>query len=141
MIFKPYECDFGVTDIETGQNYEFEHVVSFAVEDPETTNLVRGSNAGNRTGIVFKEGIRDPKTVTVTIMGMDANIYSVLKGLYDNNKRVDCYCVNRMDGSGKFAKNAVLSQEPRQLSVDDSAESMNVALIFRSFDVTENHKS
>ena len=139
MIFKPYECDFGVTV--NGQNYDFPHVVSFAVEDPETTNLVRGSNAGNKSGLVFKEGIKDPKTVTATIIGMDATIYGVLKGAYDAQTRVDCYCVNRVDGSSKIAKNAVLSQEPKQLNVDDSAESMNVALAFKSFDVSETHKS
>jgi hypothetical protein len=141
MIFKPYECDFGITDTTTGQNYEFDHVVSFNTEDPETTNLVRGSNAGNKTGLIFKEGIKDPKTITVTIIGMSADIFSVLKTIYDNQTRVDCYCINRTDGSGKIGKNAVLSQEPKQLTVDDSAESMNVVLAFKSFDVSEVHKN
>lgn len=137
MIFKPYECDFGITI--NSQNYDFPHVVSLTIEDPETTNLVRGVNAGNKTGLVFMEGMKDPKTVTTTIMGMDAAIFQVLQDAYVNKTRVDCYCVNRIDGSSKIAKNAVLAQEPKQLSVDDSAESMNVALIFKSFDVSEKH--
>lgn len=139
MIFKPYECDFGITV--NDQNYDFDHIVSFAAEDPERTKLIRGSNAGNKTGLIYKEGIKDAKTVTVTIIGMTAAIFGVLKAAYDAQTRVDCYCVNRNDGSSKIAKNAVLSQEPKQLSVDDSADSMNVALVFESFDVSETHKS
>lgn len=139
MQFKPYECDFGVTV--NGQNYDFEHVASFNTEDPEKTRLVRGGNAGNKIGLVFKEGIKDPKIVTVTIMGMSKTIHDLLKDAYDNHARLDCYCVSRVDGSSKIAKNAVLSQEPKQLQVDDAAESMNVALVFESFDVSEVHKS
>lgn len=139
MIFKPYECDFGITL--NGQNYDFDHIVSFNTEDPERTKLVRGTNAGNKMGLVYKEGIKDAKTVTVTIIGMTADIYGLLKTAYDNKTRLDCYCVNRTDGSSKIAKNAVLSQEPRQLQLDDSADSMNVALVFESFDVSEVHKS
>jgi hypothetical protein len=139
MIFKPYECDFGVTI--GGQNYDFDHIVSFNTEDPERTKLVRGSNAGNKTGLIYKEGIKDAKTVTVTIIGMSSDIYGLLKTAYDEKTRMDCYCVNRSDGSSKIAKNAVLSIEPKQLTVDDSADSMNVALAFESFDVSETHKS
>ncbi len=139
MIFKAYECDFGITV--NGQNYDFDHIVSFTTEDPERTKIVRGTNAGNKLGLVYKEGIKDPKTVTVTIIGMDASIYGVLKAAYDAQTRMDCYCINRNDGSSKNAKNAVLSQEPKQLNVDDTAESMNVALVFESFDVSETHKS
>lgn len=139
MIFKPYECDFGVTI--NGQNYDFDHIVSFNIEDPERTKLIRGTNAGNKSGLVYKEGIKEPKTITVTIIGMSADIYNLLKGAYDDKTRLDCYCVNRADGSNKIAKNAVLSQEPRQLNLDDSPESMNVALVFETFDVSENHKS
>src|SRR3954471_12739610 len=133
MIFKPYECDFGITI--NGQNYDFDHIVSFGTEDPERTKLIRGSNAGNKIGLVYKEGIKDAKVVTVTIIGMTSAIYTLLKTAYDNQTRMDCYCVVRADGSSKIAKNAVLSIEPKQLNVDDSAESMNVALAFESFDV------
>jgi hypothetical protein len=139
MIFKPYECDFGITV--NGQNYDFDHIVSFNTEDPERTKLIRGSNAGNKTGLVYKEGIKDAKVVTVTIIGMTSAIFTLLKTAYDNQTRMDCYCVNRADGSSKIAKNSVLSIEPKQLNVDDSAESMNVALAFESFDVSETHKS
>ena len=138
-IFKIYDCDFGVTL--NDQNYDFEHVQNLTIEDPERTRLVRGGNASNKLGLVYKEGIKDAKTITVTIIGISMDLYNRLKQAYTERARLDCYCVSRVDGSSKIAKNAVLSQEPKQLSVDDAAESMNIALVFESFDVSEVHKS
>lgn len=139
MIFKIYDCDFGVTL--DGVNYDFEHVQSLQIEDPERTRLVRGGNASNKLGLIYKEGIKDAKTTTVTLIGIPVAVYTVLKAAYVDKTRLDCYCVSRVDGSSKISKNAVLSQEPRQLSLDDSAESMNVTLVFESYDVSEVHKS
>lgn len=139
MIFKMYDCDFGIKY--NGVNYDFEHVQDLQIEDPENTRLVRGANAGNKLGLVYKEGIKDPKRVTVTIMNMSAELKAVLDQAYDNKDRLDVYCINRLDGSSKIAKNAVLSQQPQQLTVDESPESMNVALAFESFDLSEVHKS
>lgn len=139
MIFKIYDCDFGITL--HGQNYDFDHVQGLQIEDPERTKLVRGGNASNKTGLVYKEGIKDAKTITVTIIGMPMALHALLKDAYAQRTRLDCYCISRVDGSSKIAKNAILSQEPEQLAVDDSAESMNTALVFESFDVSEVHKS
>lgn len=139
MIFKLYDCDFGVTL--DGVNYDFEHVENLQIEDPERTRLIRGGNAGNKTGLVYKEGIKEAKTITLTVIGMPAELHNLLKQAYADKKRVDCYAVSRVDGSSKIAKNAILSQEPKQLTLDDSAESMNTALVFESFDVSEVHKS
>jgi hypothetical protein len=137
--FKIYDCDFGVTI--NSVNYDFEHVQNLTIEDPERTRLIRGGNAGNKTGLVYKEGIKDAKSITVTLIGISMDMHSLLKTAYNDRARLDCYCVSRVDGSSKIAKNAVLSQEPKQLSVDESAESMNVALAFESFDISEVHKS
>ncbi len=138
-IFKIYDCDFGVTL--SGVNYDFEHVQNIQIEDPERTRLVRGGNASNKTGLVYKEGIKDAKTITLTVIGMPMELHNLLKAAYSDKTRRDCYVVSRVDGSSKIGKNAILSQEPKQLSVDDSAESMNTALVFESFDISEVHKS
>lgn len=138
-IFKMYECDFGVTI--DGVNYDFTHVENLEIEDPERTRIMRGSNAGNKLGLTYKEGLKEPKTVTLTVIGMSLEIFNLLKTAHANQTRMDCYCVSRVDGSNKIAKNAVLSQAPKQLSLDDSPESMNTALIFESFDIDEVHKS
>lgn len=137
--FKIYNCDIGFTY--NGVNYDLTHVDSFVIEDPERTRLIRGANAGNKTGLHYKEGIKEAKTITITILEMTAEIYGLLKSAFDNKDRLDFYCVDRTDGSSKIAKNAVLSQEPKQLSLDESPESMNVALVAESFDVSEVHKS
>jgi len=137
--FKLYECDFGVTI--RGTNYDFTHVDSLQIEDNEKTRLVRGGNASNKTGLVFKEGMKDAKVVTVTVLGMDVAIYNLLRECYNTKERVEAYCVSRVDGSNKIAKDAVLSQLPQQLTVDETAESMNVALMFESYNIDEVHKS
>lgn len=139
MIFKLYDCDFGVTL--NGVNYDFEQVDGLQIEDPERTRLTRGANAGNKVGLVYKEGVKEPKTITLTVIGMPLELHNLLKEAYSKKTRLDCYCVSRVDGSSKIAKNAILSQEPQQLSLDESAESLNTSLVFESFDVSEVHKS
>ncbi len=139
MIFKIYDADFGIKI--SGVNYEFEHVSELQIEDPEMTKLVRGANASNKTGLVYKEGIKEPKKWTVTIMNMSLELKGVLDAAYDAKDRLDVYCIMRSDGSSKMAKNAILSQQPQQLAVSDGVESMNVALIFESFDSSEVFKT
>lgn len=139
MIFKIYDCDFGIKY--NGVNYDFTHVDNLQIEDPENTKLVRGANAGNKVGIVYKEGIKEPKRISVNILDMSQELKTVLDQAYDNKDRLDVYCISRVDGSSKIAKNAVLCQQPQQLQVDQSAESLSVALTFESFDLTEVHKS
>lgn len=137
-VFKMYDCDFGVTL--NGVNYDFTHVEKLEIDDPETTKLIRGSNAGNKVGISYKEGLKEAKKITLTVIGMATAVHNLLKTAYAEGTRMDCYCISRADGSSKIAKNAVLSQAPKQLSMDDSPESLNTALIFESFDIDEVHK-
>lgn len=139
MIFKIYDCDFGIKL--NGVNYDFTHVQSLTIEDPENTKLVRGANAGNKVGLVYREGIKEPKKITVTIVGMSGDLKAVLDGAYENQSRLDVYAISRADGSSKMAKNAVLSLQPQQLTIDENADSLNVALAFESFDLSEVHKS
>jgi hypothetical protein len=139
MIFKIYDSDFGIKI--NGTTYDFDQVDDMTIDDPEMTRLVRGANGTNKEGLVYKEGIKEPKKVTVTILGMSSSLKSVLDGVFTDKTRVDVYCVSRSDGSSKIFKNAILSQQPQQLSVNDSPESMNIALAFESFDASEDHKS
>lgn len=139
MVFKPYQSTFGVK--RNGVSYEFPDVASMQIEDPETTKLTRGANGANKLGLVYKEGIRDPKVVTVTIMNMSPDLKAMLDAVYAGKERVDVFCIDNTDGSSKMGKNAILSQQPQQLTVDDSVDSMNVALRFETFDLGEVHKS
>lgn len=139
MIFKLYNCDVGMTI--DGVNYDFDHVNNVTIENPEKTRLTRGANAKNKLGLVYKEGLKEASTITTNVIGIGKDLHNVLKAAYAQKKRVDWYAIDRDDGSKKLAKNAVLSQEPQQLSLDDSAESMDTALVLESFDVSEDHKS
>lgn len=134
-----YNSDFGLKI--NGTDYQFEHVEGLQIEDPEQNKIIRGSNASNKVGLTYKEGIREPKRMTVTIIGMTPELKSVLDGIYDSQGRCEAYCIDRLDGSSKIARNSILAQRPQQLAIDDSAESMNVVLIFESFDLVEVHKS
>jgi hypothetical protein len=138
--FKMYNCDFGMKIGST--DYVFEHVNGFVIEDPEVTSLTRGANGSNKTGLVYKEGMKEAKTVTVTIMGMSEALQAVLAAAYKDKTRIEAvYSIDRTDGSSKMARNCVLSNQPQQLNLDDSPESMEVQLIFKSFDLSEVHKS
>lgn len=139
MIFKIYNCDFGIKV--NGVDYAFEHVQELQIEDPERNRVTRGANGTSKTGLSYRDGITDPKRWTIPIMNMSAELKAVLDDCYENETRVDCYCIDRKDGSSKMARNAVLSNRPQQLSLDQSAESMNVSLEFETFDSSEVHKS
>ena len=137
--FKMYNCDFVLRY--NGTTYEFDHVDSVSIEDPETTSLVRGPNQSNKVGLIFTEGTKDPKTVTMQLIGIDADISALLNGIFEDKARCEFSVIDRTDGSGKIAKEAVISQRPQQLSIDESPESMNVQVIFKTFDLKEAHKS
>lgn len=139
MIFKIYDCDIGIKY--NGVNYDFPEVDEVSIDDPEFNRLTRGANAGNKTGLVYKEGSKEPKTVTVPIMNMSTALKAVLDQAFTNRDRLDVYIVARSDGSSKIAKNAILCQQPQQLLVGESPESMAVSLIFQTFDSIEKHKS
>lgn len=138
-IFKLYECDIGIKV--DGVDYSFDHVAEVQIEDPERNRLTRGSNAKDRVGLAYKDGLKDPKRWTIPILSMSAALKNVFDSVYDKQTRIDVYCISRADGSSKWAKNAVLSNKPQQLTLDETAESMNVSLEFETFDSTEVHKS
>jgi len=139
MIFKIYDCDFGIKV--KGVSYDFEHVSSLQIEDPERNRITRGANARNKVGLAFKDGLKEPKRWTIPILNMSLELKAVLDDAYDNVTRVECYCIDRKDGSSKIAKSAVLSNKPQQLNIEDNAESLEVMLEFETFDSSENHKS
>lgn len=139
MIFKLYDCDLGIKL--NGTSYDFEHVSEVQVEDPERNTLTRGVNAKNKLGLIYKEGLSEPKRWTIPIMDMSAGLHNVLVGAFENQSRLEVYCISRTDGSSKMARNAILANMPQQLSLDETAESMSVSLEFVTFDSGENHKS
>lgn len=139
MIFKIYNSDFGMKI--NGTNYDFTDVAELTIEDNEKNRLTRGSNGANKTGLAYKEGVKDPKKWTIPILNMSAALKGVLDDAFDNQTRVDVYCIDRGDGSKKMAKQAVLCNRAQQLKLDDSPDAMQVSLEFETFDSSESHNS
>lgn len=139
MIFKIYNCDFGIKI--NGVNYDFTDVAELSIEDNEKNRLVRGSNGANKTGLAYREGVKDPKRWTLPILNMSADLKGVLDQSFVDQTRMEVYCIDRTDGSSKIAKQAILCNRPQQLSLNDTPESMNVSLEFETFDSSEVHKS
>ncbi len=139
MIFKIYNCDFGIK-VE-GVGYDFPHVNEITIEDPERNRLTRGANAKNKIGLTYKDGLKEPKRWTVPFLDMSVELKAVLDDCYNSQTRVEVYCIDRTDGSSKMAKNAVLSNKPQQLTINDTADSMAVSLEFETFDSSEVMKS
>lgn len=139
MVFKIYNCDFGIK--RNGQAYNFTDVAELQIEDNERNRLTRGANGQNKIGLVYRDGTKEPKRWTIPILNMTAELKAVLDTCYDSQERLEVFCIDRTDGSSKMAKNAILSNKPQQLTLDESAESMNVSLEFETFDSSENHKS
>lgn len=139
MIFKIYNSDFGVKV--NGQSYYFDHVDSLVIDDPESNKLTRGANASNKVGLAYKEGVKDPKKWTVKILGMTTEIKTLLDQCYVDQTRVDVFCIDRGDGSSKTGRDCVLSQQPQQLQIDETPESLATDLIFETFNPVEVFKS
>ena len=136
--FKIYNCDLGLKYNDT--NYAFDNVDSVTVEDPENTKIVRGANGSSKTGLVYTEGVKEPKRLTTTLIGVSTSMFNLLKTIYESKARIEVFCVDRLTGSSRIAKNAILSQLPRQMTIDETAESMNVDITVETFDLSENHK-
>ncbi len=138
-LFKLYNCDIGFTI--RGVNYGLDHVDSVTVDDPETNELVRGANASNKIGLTYKQGLKEAKTMTTSALAIPKALHDLLKDVFNTQERFDFYVISREDGSSKMARNAILASSPKQLTLDDSPESLQVSLIVKSYDVDENHKT
>ncbi len=138
MIFKIYNCDFGIKI--DGTNYSFTDVAELQIEDPEKNRLTRGSNGSNVEGIAYREGIKDPKKWTLPILNMSNDLKDVLDDCFANQTRLDVYAIDRASGSSKMARRAILCNRPQQLTLTDSPDSMHVSLEFETFDSSEVHK-
>lgn len=133
------DCDVGLTI--GGVEYNFTHVDSVTVDDPERKRLTRGANQGNKVGIQYTEGSKEAKTITTSVIDIPVALHTLLKDCYKKGTRMSFWAISRTDGSSKFAKNAILSQTPQQLALDETPESMNVSLILESFDVDDTYKA
>lgn len=129
-------CDFGSSY--NGTNYDFtKEVDSVVIEDPQMKKLTRGGSGKSKTGIAYSEGMKDARKVTITLVGLPASYLKLLKSLFESEERIDSYCVDRKTGITRSFNNSLISQEPKQLAIQEGAESLNILLILETFDIVE----
>lgn len=128
--FKLNQMDHSLTV--RGVEYDLPHVDSIVVEDPKQVMLTRGANGKNNVGVVFVEGVKDPYVITITTMDLPLTLFNLLLDVWKKEERID-YNGIAADGSTKNAKQAILSTKPQQLTLDNTAEAMNVVLVLRTF--------
>ncbi|MDR0676306.1 MAG: hypothetical protein LBF97_04630 [Elusimicrobiota bacterium] len=137
-FFAIYRCDFGFK--RNGVDYRFPYVDSDTVDDPQLTHIIRGANSSDDTGIVYSEGNTQPKTRTVILKAIPISVFNMLVEIFRNKERIDYYAIDRVDGSSRISKNAIIQREPRQLANGEDADNINVELIFESFVIEEKMK-
>lgn len=132
---KLYECQVGIEV--NGTNYNFDHIRSVTLENPERNNLMRGVNAPTSEGLAFKEGMMEPKTISVPVIEMAKEVFDLLRSCFDNQTRLTFFVVDKQ-GQSFYGKKCLLAQTPMQLTLDDSAESMDCTLEFVTFLIEQN---
>lgn len=137
-MFKLYDCDVGIKV--NGVSYNFPNVVEVQIEDPERKRITRGANATDKVGLSYADGLTDPKRATIPILGMTKELKAVFDDCFDGDVRVDLYMISRKNGAAKGLRNALMSNRPQQLVLDQTAESLQVSLEFESFDSFEDLK-
>ena len=137
--FNLYDCDVGL--VVAGTKYEFQNVAKVGFEDNERNRLTRGASATDENGLAYRDGIKDPKRILPDILEMSAELYAVFVSLFTGQTRFDFYVISRKDGSSKMGKNCILSNRPQQLNLDETADSLAVAIEIETFKIEEVHKS
>jgi hypothetical protein len=133
-----YDSVLTITIGETA--YEVPHYNSVEIESPERVRKVRGANAGDKIGITYKEGLTEATTITVTIVDCPAELHTALAQGFEDATPMKVECISESDSSQVVASDCVLSRAPHQLSIADGAESMNLELLFETFDVVTEYK-
>ena len=129
-------CDFYFS--RNGADYDVTAAVDSATfEDPERKHLTRGSSGQNKTGLIYTEAIKDPKTLTVAFIGISQEMAAMLADMYEQEERTDFKIIDRKTGQMRSFKEAIISQRPLQGTMSDGAEEQTVQVIFESYQVED----
>lgn len=137
MIFKITQCDFGFSY--GGVNYDFtKDVVSAVINDPRETSLTRGNTGTDTVGIEYDMNISQPIESTITLRDLTKTMRDLIVSIYDSKARISGYIIDRLTGDNRQIKNAIIAKTPRQETIGEGEESVQLTLILRSFDVKES---
>lgn len=137
-MFKLYECDVGIKA--EGITYQWKNISQVAFEDNERNRLTRGANATDEVGIAYKDGIKEAKRILPSILEMPSALHALFQRLFKDQVRFEFFCTSRKTGSSLFGKNCILSNRPMQLNLDETAESLEIAIEIETFKLDVNIK-
>lgn len=134
-MFQIWNCEGGISV--DGANYKFKDVDSVAYTYNLKKHLIRGANATNKKGIKSHEGGKTADRAEYTVVDCSKELYQLLLRLYDSEKRIDAYFVDRNTGEYIIFKDALICDKPRQTNISEDDTSHSFVLAVESFNVTE----
>nr|DAS78836.1 MAG TPA: hypothetical protein [Caudoviricetes sp.] len=132
-MLQQWKSDSGF--IYNGTTYYFDDIDSSVVSPQEAKHLTRGANSTNKVGLVYKEGSKTPWTITANVMNLSKEVMEILNKCYDEETRIDFFCVDSNTGENKMAYNSLVTKWVSQETISDGEDTYNVALALESFDV------
>jgi hypothetical protein len=132
------DCDVGFSI--NGTNYTFDHVDGVTIEDPRRSHLIRGVNSTSKRGLRYREGTASPYVVTVRLKSIGVSFEGLLRTQFDNDGRIDFWVIDRATGSNKKFQQACLQNAPKQLSITEGEDNLDIELVLESFDFTGDYK-
>lgn len=135
-IFQIERCDFGF--VYNGTKYIFDNVDSDTIENSLEHHLVRGKNSKSSLGLSYSQNNSQPYTRTLIVKGLSKDTYKVLEKLFDEEIHFDLFAVDRIDGSLRTSKDAILVRKPIQLNINDDTDSMNTEIVVEFFELIDD---
>jgi hypothetical protein len=130
-------CAFGMSINDV--NYEMP-IDDLDTDNPRQTKITRSENGTSDMGIIYEEGVKDPFVITAQINDVPNAVLDRMKQAQASKERVKFYLIDKVDGSSIIYSNSIIQSEPYQKSINNTAESANIELIFSTFKREEKRK-
>jgi hypothetical protein len=130
------KCDFifGYNGVDYNLTAETD---AWSIEDPQAKHLTRGSSTTNKRGIIITEGTKDPRVITITLIAPAAEYLKMFKEIYNDEERVDFSIIDRVNGSKRTLKEAIIQKEPMQATMGEGADELNISLVIETYQIED----
>ena len=137
-MFRIDRCSFGITYKD--KDYSLGHIDSWTAEDPNKKHLTRGANRVSTRGLIYSEGGKSPITITVSLVGVESQLANLLNDLFNKEERFNAFAIDGTTGDSAFANNCIVTGAVRQSTISEGEDSMNIEVVFETFDLDERLK-
>ncbi len=118
-----------------GITYYLPDVDGATVTVNERKHLTRGANSTNKKGFVYKENSKQASTIVFDSVNVPAEIAQILKDAYNNETRMDVFCIDNVTGESISAKDCILTTYFQQTNVTEGEDTYNVDIEFETFNL------